>query len=513
MSDIIDYSSTEKEYIAGLLTRNIQQYESNYLKIVGQYGFAFCEKLRYVNTPSLTSIQSYGFSNCDSLDLSLCNFNSVSSINSGAFSYCRFPILNISLTFPKITSYINWDTGTWTNLCWLEKIILPNRSGQSMFCTGYNTGAFSGSTGEVYTESSDITHNVYSSLRDALDGSMITVVELPNVTNFAYNGFFHNGRYLKQIMIGNNDDETQSVAPLAVSPDTVFGNTGIGTDGCYGYIYVPDSLVEDYKTDTNWSLISDRIKGLSEVIPNHFGFKIDDSWEQIVENSINGTYSTKYELGSYKKVRTEYGVIDFYLIAKDTDVLSDDSGTASMTFLGLCPISIYINSDEYPTFQYPGGVGGYQQSTMKTYILPNMLDSFPSTLQNNIKSVKKYTYIRDYVDYPNSQDTITNRDYLSNETLFIPSQKELAYSMSGSSYSTLGVSYDFLYSKMNRSLIVNSQGGMISTRDSVPSGGTAQGLGGYLSFGNYLTLVGTGWVAGTKGTSYGVSKFLVGFCI
>lgn len=43
----------------------------------------------------------------------------------------------------------------------------------------------------------------------------------------------------------------------------VFSNTPIekGT----GYIYVPDDLVESYKTATNWSTFSSQIKGLSEL--------------------------------------------------------------------------------------------------------------------------------------------------------------------------------------------------------------------------------------------------------
>jgi len=32
-----------------------------------------------------------------------------------------------------------------------------------------------------------------------------------------------------------------------------------------GYIYVPDDLVEDYKTATNWTVYEDQIKGLSQL--------------------------------------------------------------------------------------------------------------------------------------------------------------------------------------------------------------------------------------------------------
>lgn len=42
-----------------------------------------------------------------------------------------------------------------------------------------------------------------------------------------------------------------------------FNNTPIARGT--GYIYVPDELVNDYKTDTNWSTYANQIKGLSEL--------------------------------------------------------------------------------------------------------------------------------------------------------------------------------------------------------------------------------------------------------
>ena len=50
---------------------------------------------------------------------------------------------------------------------------------------------------------------------------------------------------------------------VSLSNTTAFGNTPI-TRGT-GYIYVPDDLVESYKTATNWTVYAEQIKGLSQL--------------------------------------------------------------------------------------------------------------------------------------------------------------------------------------------------------------------------------------------------------
>lgn len=52
-----------------------------------------------------------------------------------------------------------------------------------------------------------------------------------------------------------------SVAPLLNT--SVLSNTRIAKGA--GYIYVPDELVDDYKTATNWTVYEDQIKGLSQL--------------------------------------------------------------------------------------------------------------------------------------------------------------------------------------------------------------------------------------------------------
>ena len=50
---------------------------------------------------------------------------------------------------------------------------------------------------------------------------------------------------------------------VSLSSPSAFGNTPIARGT--GYIYVPDDLVESYKTATNWTVYAEQIKGLSQL--------------------------------------------------------------------------------------------------------------------------------------------------------------------------------------------------------------------------------------------------------
>ena len=82
--------------------------------------------------------------------------------------------------------------------------------------------------------------------------------------------------------------------------------------------------------------------------------EITDSWDTIIANIDNGTYSTKYKVGNYKSLDlgTE-GTINMQIVAMDADELADGSGTAPLTFIwmeliprisGVRDISLEYNS-------------------------------------------------------------------------------------------------------------------------------------------------------------------------
>lgn len=71
------------------------------------------------------------------------------------------------------------------------------------------------------------------------------------------NSMFYNCNSLSKVIIDN-----QTVFDLK---SKVFLGTPI--DEGTGFIYVPDNLVETYKSATNWSAYADQIKGMSELPP------------------------------------------------------------------------------------------------------------------------------------------------------------------------------------------------------------------------------------------------------
>ena len=110
--------------------------------------------------------------------------------------------------------------------------------------------------------------------------SKLALTELPSgVTSIENNAFQYCSNLAKMTCLGNITSIGNSAfnnctnlskfaLPNITSVPTlgstgVFGNTPIASGT--GYIYVPDDLVESFKSATNWSTYSDQIKAISEM--------------------------------------------------------------------------------------------------------------------------------------------------------------------------------------------------------------------------------------------------------
>lgn len=86
--------------------------------------------------------------------------------------------------------------------------------------------------------------------------SSLERLDLPSLTSIGHS-VLNNSSKLATIILRNE-------AAVCTLADTgSFNNTPIANGT--GYIYVPDSLVEQYKSATNWSTFADQIKPLSEL--------------------------------------------------------------------------------------------------------------------------------------------------------------------------------------------------------------------------------------------------------
>ena len=175
-----------------------------------------------------------------------------------------------------------------------------------------------------------------------------------------------------------------------------------------GGIYVPANLLSTYKNATNWSTYSDNIFPLGSYPIEDYS-TISDSWETIFANESNGTYATKYAVGDTKQINATNGdVYMMEIIAMDTDLLSDNSGTAKITWL------VKSNSNCIKFINTNGTTFDWSTSFLRTSLRESVLPTFPTVLQNAIKEVNK-TYYR-------FSDTSTQT---IGDTIWAPSLREL----------------------------------------------------------------------------------------
>lgn len=159
---------------------------------------------------------------------------------------------------------------------------------------------------------------------------------------------------------------------------------------------------------------------------------ITDSWQEIIENVNNGTYSQKYNVGDTKILElSNDGRICMQIAAFDADNKADGSGMAAITWLSqqVTEKTYKINSgnkqvDPNDSTKYvngTGAVGGWGtcelRNTLKTEILPQI----QTDILNAIVEVKKYSYaITTTLGKSANSESI--------DDIWIPSLKELGFS-------------------------------------------------------------------------------------
>ena len=157
--------------------------------------------------------------------------------------------------------------------------------------------------------------------------------------------------------------------------------------------------------------------------------EITDSWDTIIASIDAGTYKTKYKLGNYKPLDlgTE-GTVNMQIVAFDADERAN-GGTAPITFIAkeLLNTSRVLNNGS--TTQ-----GGYEASTMRTYLNSSILPLIPSNVAARLEKVKKITST-----YENG--AIVNNGQTTIEQVWIPSWREVYNTGVVPTLETQGVTY------------------------------------------------------------------------
>lgn len=242
----------------------------------------------------------------------------------------------------------------------------------------------------------------------------LEVVDLTSSTADTINAYVFSGcSKLTHLII-------RSTARSSLSGTSALNGTKIKNGD--GGVYVPANLLDSYKSATNWSTFADNIFPIGEYPKSNFD-SISDSWSTILSNA---SYATDYAVKDTKTLELTDGTkIKMDLAALDTDVKSDNSGTAKMTWIchGI-PFTHRMNASNTNS-------GGYDESEMASYLVSDILSKFPTEVRSHVVSVKKY----------HRSKSPTDEILTSNLEIFLLSHHEVFgttyYEDSGPVYSTL----------------------------------------------------------------------------
>lgn len=211
---ITDAGESSANKLDSFITREISGvYINNRITKVGASAFKTCFRIVEINLPKVTNVGNDAFSHCiklKNISLPLCT-----TTGSNAFSYCAFE----SISLPSCQSL---GGGSLRGCRQLTSINLP-------LVTTING--------------------------DTFYGTPIQVLDLPALTSIKAYGFGYVDS-LHTLVLRNS-----SVCTLENANAFIDTKIAAGT----GYIYVPDNLVDSYKTATNWVTFANQIKPISEL--------------------------------------------------------------------------------------------------------------------------------------------------------------------------------------------------------------------------------------------------------
>ena len=213
--DIPSALNSFQKYV-DMISDRVSSVSDENVTLVRSYGFYSCKKLQEVYLPNVTSIGESAFKSCDML--SKINIQNVETLGAYALSDC----LEITeLYLPKaitIGEYACFEASQ------LKKVTLGNVKTIGV-CAFFKN---------VNCEEIDISLN-------------------ENVDCIGASAFYGNGKLLKLTIRGT--------AFIGLSAMNALAGTGIAMGT--GKIYVDPSMVDTYKTATNWSLYANAIEAIS----------------------------------------------------------------------------------------------------------------------------------------------------------------------------------------------------------------------------------------------------------
>lgn len=233
---------------------------------VGGYIFSDCSKLANIYFPLLKKMPQGMFDDCRSLvNIDETNLPSVESIGDSVFGYCN-KLENISLplvTYIGSSCFKDCSVLKTVNFPSLTKIFNKTGTGESFrMCKLLESVDFPLLTSIAsYTFAwCEALNNVNLPLVDSIEYGCfqyckkLSFIDLPSVCSIKGYGF-NNCSVLETIIL-------RSETMCTLASEDAFYNTPIRSKT--GYIYVPASLVDTYKTATNWTAYADQFRAIED---------------------------------------------------------------------------------------------------------------------------------------------------------------------------------------------------------------------------------------------------------
>lgn len=208
---------------------------------VGIGAFQYCQQLTFVDFPVATYIDINAFNACNSNFTSV-TFPLVSFIGASAFGGCY----NLTFVDFPVATYIGDQAFAFCNL---TNINFPSVTfiGASAFKHGKFVNA-------IFSKVSSIKSYAFGNCFD------LTLASFPMATIIENNAFNGCVKLLSFYLDGSNICSLRGLNVFSSTP--IAGYLG-STNGVYGSIYVPASLVDTYKSATNWAAYADRITAIT----------------------------------------------------------------------------------------------------------------------------------------------------------------------------------------------------------------------------------------------------------
>ena len=272
-------------YLKRLVEGTIESIKLSNATSIGTHAFYKCSNLTEVSFPNATSIGGHAFHSCS--NLTEASFPNATSIGSWVFNSCS-SLTNVS--FPNATSIGEYAFSYCNNL---TSASFPN-------ATSIGMSAFS------YCKN-------------------LTDVSFPNATSIGSYAFEYCSS-LTTIYVGTN---ISTVCTLGYS---AFDNCTNLTNIC-----VPYSLVDSYKSATNWSNYADKIKADAEPVECiTLSITADDVIGNATSTTVYYTAECTYTKAGVPqtgtKVFTGKGISESF--AQNTSTTNTVQRTVSFTFLG-----------------------------------------------------------------------------------------------------------------------------------------------------------------------------------